>query len=120
MVLSFGRDEITYLRAELDKAHQRNAALVAQIVSLRRDGFVAPEPQDTSPMPPEVSEVAPSVEVVIEEFAELSPRPEEVRRQLTKFAALKSTQGKTEQEIVALIRKGGDVADDDVDEEAYI
>ena len=65
--------------------------------------------------PPEMAmaEVAPSLEVVIEEFADASHAPSQVRRQLFRFAALKRTQGHTEEQIVALIRKGGEVPDDE-------
>ena len=110
-------DEVRYLREALEKERARNEVLVQQIMALRRDGYVAPEPVDRTPFPDEINDIAPSIDVVIDELSELSPRPEEVRRQLTKFVALKKTQGKTDAEVVSLIRKGGDVLEDEESEE---
>jgi hypothetical protein len=116
----FGRSgEVAYLRGELAKAHARYEQLVATVVTLKQERFVV-EPVSglDAPLPEAEHEVSPSIDVVIEEFADLSPRPAEVRRQLTKFAALKATQGKSEAEIVALIRHGGSGESDD--EEGFI
>ena len=117
----FGRDEIAYLRAELTAQHARYDRMVERysltIETMRRDGYVAPEPIDRTPFPDEINDIAPSIDVVIDELSELSPRPEEVRRQLTKFVALKKTQGKTDAEVVSLIRKGGEVLEDEESEE---
>lgn len=100
--------EIARLTQALDTERARYDTLVAEVIQLRRDGFVQPV------KPAQVLEVqigtTDPVDAVIEEYAGKFPGS---RRDLEIFAAKENALGKTKEQIVAAIQKGGQHWDDD-------
>ena len=117
-----GRAALDQANAELGRVYDvlrcerdRNAALMLEIVNLRRDGYMKPAPAQTVPDEPRAvgERMGEGIDEVIERYADMHPTPASARQALQKFALRLRLQGKTPEEIITAIHRGDPASGED-------